>query len=96
MDPAWVAIGISIISMVGSWFVAGRAAKRGTEVALAVHEERIRALTERSKEDRDYVQGRTGAQDKRLNEHERQIGSLNREVFGFDRGGPGQPADYPR
>lgn len=86
MDPAWVAIGISIIGTVVGWFVAHNAARRGTEVALARQEERHNALAERCEEDRALLAMTKDLHDKRLATHELEIGWLKR----------GQPQDFAR
>lgn len=86
MDPAWVAIGISTVGMVGSWFVAHTAARRGTEVALARQEERHEALADRCEEDRALLAMTRETQGKRLEAHEMEIALLKRRP----------PLDYAR
>lgn len=86
MDPAWVSIGIGALSMVGSWFFAHAAARRGTEVALAIQQERHNALADRCEEDRALLAMTKEIHDKRLAAHELEIGWLKR----------GQPTDYAR
>ena len=47
MDPAWIAIGVSMVSLLLGPLMSYAAARRGTEVALARQDERQNALEKR-------------------------------------------------
>lgn len=89
MDPAWVAIGVSVVTLLLGPLMSYAAARRGTEVALAVQQERHKALADRVEEDRELARQAKEVHDKRLAAHELEIGLLKRSRFG-DR-----VPDYP-
>jgi hypothetical protein len=89
MDAAWVAVGVSVVSLLLGPVMSYLAARRGTEVALAVQQERHSALASRVEEDRALARQAKEIHDKRLAAHELEIGLLKRGSFG-DR-----VPDYP-
>jgi hypothetical protein len=85
INPAWVSVAIAATTMVGSWIFAARAAKRGTEIALAVMQERQNSQGQNLGRLQDQVTDHAGL----LAEHAVRIGVLESRI-------DGAPADYPR